>query len=493
LIALSPYRRLAQAPLVFLFAFAGAWTLLSQHSGALDPDTYYHFLVSQRLGLGQAWLDIGWLPLTVLGDAGPDHHWLWHLLLSPFAVDASESNVNLACSVAFALVPAGLTVFLQAMGVRYAGLWALLAVCSAVVVPGRMMMLRAQNLALLLILWILWALLRRRLAALVVAAFLYMASYHGAVVLVPICLFYTALVYGDSRRLDLAPGLAVAAGLLLALVVTPWPGQNLDYLLFHTLYKTQLELPGMAGTEWLRLPAIGVLREAALAHFLLVIALITRFRRAPRRPDLAEQLMLGVTGLFLALFVSAWRFVEYYAPLASLTAAVLMVRQFPSRGRADWQSWLQPLAVAALVTLGAAQASRAVLSTARFDPRDYREVTSYLSGHARTGELVVNTHWPDFPMLLWPEGHQHFVAGLDGSYLAFSDPERFLAWWHLGSQGIAGNTAVAAEVVRVFSARWVAVNRAHTGLIAALERDSAARRVAESARVVLFEISVIEP
>ncbi len=473
---------LAQLLAVFGLSLVFAWLLLAQRGGQLDPDTWYHFLMSRQLAQGQLWVDISWLPYTVLGAAGPDHHWLWHLLLAPLTrFSTPVFAIQLATSVAFALVPTTIAAFLMRSGVRYAGLWALLAVAAAVVVPGRLMMLRAQNLALLLVLASMAVLYLRKPLLSLLLGFVFMSSYHGALVLAPIAGVYLAACYFSRQTLDWRGPAWMAVGVMVALLMTPWPGQNISYLLFHTLYKTTTDIPGMAGTEWLQLAPLEVLQQAWPAHLLLLAAGWLGW--SGWRRDKLSLLLMGVTLLFLGLFVGSWRFVEYYAPLAVITAAVIYTRHGKPVAPAALASMLL-----ALLLLTGWQAGRLINSAPRFDVADYREVSQFLVEHAARGELVVNSHWPDFPMLLWPDGAFRFVAGLDASYLAFADQPRFALWWQLAAPNFPWPGDIALLVQETFDSRWLVVNRGHVLLLERLESSQHARKAAESKAVVLFEI-----
>lgn len=487
---------LRQPTLAFLIALGWSAVLLQMRAaGVLDPDTYYHFTVIRGIAEnGWPWLDISWLPYTVLGEAGPDHHWLWHLFLAPFGFDPNpERGMLLAICFSFALVPAGLTLLLQFAGVsRHAWLWALLALVAGEVVLGRLLMLRVQNLALLLVFASTIALYRRSLGSLLAIGFVFMESYHGAVVLGPIAVIYLFWSWLGRGVIDFKPVLWLGLGVALGLLITPWPGDNISYLLFHTLYKTGTGLPGMAGTEWAHLGLLDILRQAWMAHLILLGSSVLWWRLSspgPWRTRLGSGLpglMLLVCLLFLLLFFQAWRFVEYYAPLAVITGALLL----GDIGVQQKSKLERPVAIALLVLLlaGAIGASGRVLQAKAYDVADYAAVIEYLDRHAAEGEVVVNSHWPDFPMLLWPQARYRMVAGLDGSYLAFQDPERFVLWWQLAARDYGFEGDIAQRIASAFDSRWVLVNRGHELLFERLQDSPSAHLVSTSRAAYLFEI-----
>ena len=488
---------LSYVSVLAIAAFYAHW-LLSAAPGVYDPDSYYHFLVSRELAAGRLWFDIPWLPFTVLGEAGVDHHWLWHLLFAPFGwINDPQVSLHLALVAGFALVPLGITLFLQLAGVRYAALWALLALVLAEIVVGRLLMLRAQNLALLLALFTLLALYQRKLWLLFLLGFVFMASYHGAVILAAVGGLYVVWRWLGEDKLDWMPPLLLAAGVLAGLVITPWPGENIEYLLFHTLYKTGAGVPGMAGTEWASLSPLLLLREAWLGHLLLLGCGIAWCRGAESEKNLLPRLRSRCRGslasfsllvclLFLGLSFSAWRFLEYYAPLAGVTAALMWHERAAHAGR----QWLrfQPALLVCLLIVGVVLSSLRLSNAQRYDATDFAEIVTYLELNAASGEVVVNSHWPDFPLLLWPGGKLRFVAGLDGSYLAFADPARFALWWNLAARDPGGQEELPALVGGAFNSRWVVVNRGHVPLYDKLSASAGAELVTEAQGGWLFRL-----
>jgi hypothetical protein len=74
------------------------WKLLPADA-VLSLDGFYHFTIARLMWETGPVVGVTWLPLTVLGEAGPDHHWLWHLLLAPFgAVEDPVLGMN-ACAL----------------------------------------------------------------------------------------------------------------------------------------------------------------------------------------------------------------------------------------------------------------------------------------------------------------------------------------------------------------------------------------------------------
>lgn len=183
------WRDLAAPAAVFTVALCAFAAAVVPGKAVLDLDAYYHFKLAELVGSQGPWVDVRWLPFTVLGDHGTDHHWLWHVLLAPFTWFGTSFEVlKWAIAITAAFVPAALFVVARPMSVPWAALVAALGVTGALIMPGRLAVLCAQNVAVPLLAIALYAMGARRSVLLGVTAFIFMQTYHGAAVLAPLAL-----------------------------------------------------------------------------------------------------------------------------------------------------------------------------------------------------------------------------------------------------------------------------------------------------------------
>jgi hypothetical protein len=477
-------RALIEAAAVFAVVLAFMRWRLGGWGGFADFDGHYHLKVAQWIAHRGFWADIPWLPFTVLGERGPDHHWLWHLMLVPFtAIDDPGQALVWAAAVNGAAPAAVIAYVLRMLGVPAAPLFALLAVSAGAAMPFRLMMLRAQSIALVYMALALWAIARRRYVWLGVVAFLFLESYHAAVILGPMALIASAAASHEQRKLVLAPLIAVGAGLTAALVVSPWFPANVEYLMFHTLFKTATpthagQLSSLIGSEWYPASWREILFEAWPAHVaLLAGGVVLAWRR--RRPALETSVAFGMAMVSLALYVHAVRFAEYYIPLAAIAAA-LSARDSGVRFNA------RRLVAFALALVPAAWVGIAGSTPPGVMQGGYlQRAGEVLRESAESGEVVFNSAWSDFMALVWWADHVRYVNGLDGHYLAYRDPARFAAWISVA----AGRTEDPVGIIEGgFGARFVVVARQHAGLAQQLlQADRVLVRV-DSPDGWLFEI-----
>ncbi len=478
-----PATTAATVLLVYAVAFAAfAWAVLPA-AGLVGVDAYYHIQQAHQMRSQGVFMGVPWLPFTVLGDAGPDHHLLWHVLLMPFARGPDLfASAQWAVVATAALVPAGLTLWLRAFRVPWAPVFALLAAAGALIMPGRLAMLRAQNVAILFLAAATWALLRRRHAAAFIVAAAFTTAYHGAAILAPVALLYALAVAVTERRFAWRGPAALALGAAAALAASPWFPANVEYLFFHAFFVHH------SGNEWLTPSLPHVLKESLPAHatLALVLGLAWRTRReTPPPPPRTRQehlLLLALAALFLAMYSRTWRFAEYYVPTAALAAGVFARRLGP-RARAA------AVSLAALGVLwGGGQGLRLLRDHADYLPEKWAGVGTYLRTHARPGEVVYNREFSDFPLLMFHAPELRYVNGLDPAYLAYADPRRFAIWTQLAAFTPQTPDDPAPIIAETFHTRWAVVNRNGAGLAARLARSPHARMVVHSRWGWLFAL-----
>src|SRR5262245_57427192 len=371
---------------------------------------------------------------------------------------------------------------MRMLRVPAAPVFALLAVTAGEYMPYRLLMLRSQNIAIVFTALSVWAIAKGRYRALALLAFLFLESYHAAVVLFPIAVLGCAIHSALPKRSVVAPLVAVSAGEALALLISPWFPRNIEFILFHVFYKTANPLHGdqvstLIGREWYPPLWRNLLVDSWPAHLLLAAAIALLALRVRRErgwlPPPETLLAVGVALLSLGLYWKAVRFAEYYIPFCALAAGLAARDAGPavSRTRASIAALLAAAAVFASVGL-------TELDRIKLMPRDYlSRVGERLNALGRPGELVFNSLWSDFPALVWWADTFRYVNGLDGHFLAYRDPARLAAWLALGT-GIVEDPADV--ITRGFGARFVVVAPQHAAL---------AKQLQESPRVVEREAS----
>jgi hypothetical protein len=458
-----------------------------------DVDSLYHFQVASLIRADPPWVDISWLPFTVLGDHGPDHHWLFHVLIAPLtAFGHDQRALNLAAAVAAGAVPAAILPFLRAARVPFAMIFALLTLFSTDALPFRFAGLRAQSLALVFMVAAVFAMARRRHLWLALISFLFTESYHGAMILGLLSVVSLGAQWLCERKFDTKIITAVAVGVFAGLMISPWFPRNISYLIFHTVFKTGSSDPFLIGTEWLK-PSTALLLDAnAVANLILLLAMalsIASRWRGPVRLQSDSAAALALTAVFLAMNIVAWRFVEYYAPFAVVTAGLLL------RDVLAVSTNVRRIRLGALTVLVCALAwgiphGLRTLESSKGERYDAFADFMHHIDAVDKAPMIFNTYWSDFQHMVFWSQHARYAAGLDGNYLRFGSPDRFRLWYDFSTGARLDRHDNARAIAKAFGAKWIVVSHYQPQLADNLAQDANAQLVmARPDSGWLFEIN----
>ncbi|HKO55292.1 MAG TPA: hypothetical protein VJ276_05395 [Thermoanaerobaculia bacterium] len=284
---------------VFIVSFFAFAFLFLRMSILVDADSYYHLAVARWYGQEGVATPIPWARFSLLAS-GADKEWLFHLLLIPFTLGDAAIGGRLA----LALFNAALAAVIARYAASIIGpvgfavpLWLWIA---APPFFARVVRLRPELLALLLILLAIGAASTRRYALFGLIAFAFALGYTAWHVF----LFLALLWAWRDRRLALPAVIGVAAGLVLR----PYPLANL-----HLWYVQNIEFFRWMGKldvgDEIRPPSLHTL-WTSLA-FLLAVALLIRRSKPPVETAIAA-------GVFLLLFTRIGRMATYVYPLVFL-------------------------------------------------------------------------------------------------------------------------------------------------------------------------------
>ena len=434
----STFALWGQALLVFVVGFVAAFMLLSSTDGLISTDDYYHSRAAAQIIEQRALrLNFPWLPLTILSaDQFVDHHLLYHIYLAPWVYWGGIGGVKLAQSFVVAGVFVALWSLLRSLKLRYVLIWTFGLLGLSVPFLYRLLMMRTQGAALLLLLISLQLMFRKRYRWLLVAAFAFTWLYNGFVLLPAITALYVAAVFISERRLVWQPLAYALVGTLLGLIINPYFPQNVAFILSHLGEKVNVESSIRVGSEWYPYTTQALLENSPGA----LLALVAGFL-APsffqRRRSAAETTLLMVALLTLYMTFESRRFIEYFPPFALLFCAAAW-------GNRDnhWPFPLpnvlfQPLlrrgygiGLTLLVLLFAWTTFQAVSSDIE-DAEDISHMAGaalWLRENTEPGTMVFQTDWDDFPYLFYWNTHNTYLVGLDPTYLQVANPTLWNLW-----------------------------------------------------------------
>ena len=404
--------RLFAAAAVFITAFFAFAFLFLAAPVIPDADSYFHLAVAREYAAHGYMNALPWARFSVLGETYGDKELLFHYLLVPFTswTDAATGG-RLAVALLNATFAATMTFFAS----RALGWWSvavpLWLYVATPMLTLRLIRLRPELVALLLLLAFIHAAASRRVrwVAILAAAFALSYTAFHVIVGLPVLWFVCTM-----RERDWKTPLAATIGAAMGLLVHPGFPSNLriwwiQNVLFF-LQKSRLDVGGEI--------------EAAPLEFLLVsnlgwwagLAVLWYFSRGAS-PEKRRFVYLGVAAVvFGVLTLLLQRMATYFVPLATLLLLTKL------EARPDVRRGLVAIALIAMALLS--------LPTTTMIVRDLLADSGWEADYAAFGEAVprdakVAAHWgPSEFYTFWaPQGR--YLNVLDPIFMAGQSPRAY--------------------------------------------------------------------
>lgn len=313
-----------RTPAILAAVFAATFTLarlsFTRFPALFDVDSYYHLALARLYGEQGFVKTLDWARFSVMHDALGDKELLFHVLLIPFARAGDATSGGLT---ALALLDASVATVLAWAGLSAIGPWGvalpLLVFGGSMDFASRMVRLRPEIVALVLIVLAIGCAARRRFLLLGLIAAIFALTYTPFHALLGLCaLFFVRTWWVEGGRewwLVLAP--AIGAGVGLALHphfpdnLRIWWIQNVTFFIERASFDASAENAPRTSVDLLLLN-LGWLIG-------LIVLWLGRERRHPPAYARERDCTAIAAAVFALLYVSSARFVTYFVPLATLT------------------------------------------------------------------------------------------------------------------------------------------------------------------------------
>ncbi len=471
---------------------------LIQFSGKaiLDNDGYYHIRWSRMLRESFPKLPpFKVLPLTTLNEKEyVDHHYLFHLLLSPFTFGDMRIGAKLAAVAFSSLALTSLFALLVIYRVPYAWLWLIPLVASSEPFLYRMSMTRAPALSIILMGAGAYLILERKFIWLALLAFVFVWAYSLFPLILVMALAHGLCIYLAERRLDFRAVLAASIGIIAGLIINPYFPTNLKLFYEHLMMKVTASYAVDVGVEWYPYDSWVLVGSSAVAFVIFLVALAT-FDFRKHADDIKPLFFLLIAGGLMLMVFKSRRFIEYFPPFAILFGAFTIKPQLNGawfeKTRDAVLAWVAAAALAimllATLMINLIQAGKDVISEA--DPFAYQGASAWLAENTPPGTLVFNTDWDDFPMLFYYNPDNAYIAGLDPTYLFDKDREL----WHLYADITLGRRSDAAQLIRErFGAEYVFTDNDHTNFLNIAEHSSKFKVVYKDDKTTVLQLTAAD-
>jgi len=485
-----------QGWLIYLVCFAVLSALIFSVRGFVGTDDYYHARMADLiLQQGRLRVDFPWLPGTILSnDRFVDHHLLFHLFVAPWSHWGGMTGAKLATSAIAAGVFATAWALLRALGVRRAGLWTLALFAMSSPFLYRLLMVRTQGAALLLIVMALYLLVTRRERWLLPLAFAFAWLYNGFGLILGIVALYAAAVFIVERRLAWQAPAYTALGLILGLVINPYFPNNITFIVEHLGAKIDFESGVRVGSEWYPYSTSALLINTGGALAVLALGVL-RGSFGKHKRDTAETALLFIALLTLFMLLRSRRFIEYFPAFALLFCAATW-----GRGGVQWADWLPQrwmrrlgfgLGAAVMIAVTALTLRGALDDIQSGAEADYMAgAAQWLAANSTSGTLVFQTDWDDFTRLFYYNTSNTYLVGLDPTYLQRANPRLWDTWVAI-TQGRVEQPS--QSISTQFGAAYVISDTRHDAFAAQTREDPGLELVYRDTYALIWRVADSTP
>lgn len=477
-----------------------------------DSDAPYHARFAAMWGREELSPAFRWAAESTWADRFADKEWLFHVYLAPFA-RAGEAAGQLASAIKLAIALAGALgvlawfALLRSLAVPSAYAWTLVVLGSGAPWLHRMGMVRPHvvGVGLFAALCLCLAARRARAAAAIACVFaLAYTAFHAALCAAALV---CAVWWAAGRASGVRVALAVAGGVAVGCVAHPefplsletWYAQHVELVISARLSPPSPRFARSIGQEFdpMTLGTVYTYLLPLVAVWLAIAGAALSRRVRPSDEALA---MTAVAAAFGGLCAVSTRFIEHFAPLTVLAAALWHRDALRAGGPDGW-----------LVTVGRHPRMRAAVAVAIFGMvvgsvvpaaaafrrrvargPDYASAARWLANHTPRNAKVFHASFSDFPGLWYENQHNSYLVAMDPVFFLARSRERCELWLEIAAGRNGDPVAGIRDTLGCGWAIVVAVPR-YERLIAMLDADSRARRVdlggEADARVVLFELA----
>ncbi len=484
----------------FLIGCLSSLALLSSTAGFISNDDYYHSrIASEIIEQGTLRVAFPWLPLTILSpEKFVDHHLLYHVFLAPFSYWGGVTGAKMAQALIVGGIFAAFWALLRRLEIRPSWLWLIALLGVSAPFLYRMIMVRAQGAAVLLLLLALYTFFSNRPRWLILIAFAFTWLYNGFILLPIFAGLYLVSAWLADRRFVWQPLIYTLIGTAAGLIFNPYFPQNIVFILDHLGEKIDIASNIRVGSEWYPYTTQALLGNSLGALLAMVGGMIAPSLRKTGR-DRTETMLLLTAILTLYMTFESRRFIEYAPIFALLFCAAALGRNtirwdqvLPSFAARLRFKWVLPL----LLILPVLALVWNTVHTVQQDIQDAPD-SDYMEGAARwlqantpPNALIFQTDWDDFTYLFYHNTHNTYLVGLDPTYLQVADPTLWNLWVPI-TQGMVERPSVLIR--ESFSAAYVISDVNHEAFASSAENDPNMHLVYRDSYSLIWQVTELQP
>lgn len=447
--------------LVFLLFFS---LFLLRHL-AIDnfygTDAYYHtkhsWLIAQTndIDLVEPWLEFHFLKF-----APTDPWWGHHLILAAIIkLSTPVLGAKIFASLLAALVFSVFYFILIKFKVNYAFIWTWLFFSSSVAFLYRLFLARPLLLAMSFLPLAFYLMARKRYWPLFFLSLSYTLLYNLAPIIIIIAVLYLAVDYYYKKRINLKILISSCAGILAGILIHP-QSLNYGYVIYIHLWQVlYLKFKGVylgVGSEIHLNGFFPFLRSAFIVVVLFIIAFaillaFKKLRQGKSKIVISSLCLISSSWLIVALFVP--RAGDYWMPFTWLFIALTFngLWQLKEYGQVT-RFFREKINLKILKFFLLSVLSIIIINNYIYifinlrELKDYnntniqlKQASDWLINNTEKNSIIFNNRWDIWPLMFYYNSHNHYIVGMDPTFLYDYNKELFWSWYNISHRGLYCN------------------------------------------------------
>jgi len=445
-----------KASLIFFFFFLLFFSVHWLGDGFIsNDDPYYHAKHAQLIERsGNLTLTEPWLEFHFLNYAPVDPWWGYHLLLALFIhCFGLILGVKILSSFLAALVFLIFYLILNNLNLKYPAVWTCLLFFASSIFEYRLFLERPHLLSIIILPLGLWLLIREKYFWLFLLALFYALAYQLAPLVILPALIFSAVGACFNKRLNLKPLIAAAGGVLAGIIIHPH-SLNYLYVIFISFFEIFfLKFSGIdldIGGELRLMDFSGFVYNnfLVLSFYAAAAVLFLALRKYDRNKAVSWFLFL-YSGFWFLVALLVLRGVEYWLPSAVLFIALMFNNFWPTTEFNQIKHWLK--SKINLKVLGFFLVSLTILIIFNnliniFSPiyevkknsdyQSFEQANFWLKSHTEKNSIIFYDNWGMWPMMFYFNDYNHYITGMDPTFLYEYDARTYWIWRNLIADGL---------------------------------------------------------
>jgi len=431
----------------------------------LDPDGFYHIRMATLILKNGIIKNFPWLVFTNLPTSYTDHHFIYHLILSLFAIFLKPI---VAVKIATVFINTIFIIifysFLKSQKIQYAWIY-IIILLSSTPFAFRINLVKASSFSLIILFLILISIFKKRYKTLFLLSFLYVWSYGGWPLSIVVSGAYLISSFLSQKMQNFSkdfftiikisewkPLIITILGSVAGIIINPYFPEN---ILFYWVQIIQIAIVNYGskvgvGMEWYGFNISELLRYSTEVVFLLLIGGLLFFGRIAikKYKIISEEqvkkilLFLILSVFFFLLTLKSKRNSEYLFPFAVTFGALfinyfwdkevylIIIKNLKSFFKKRFLYVLFIVYIISMFFVAFFLNSLRIKNYLEEDhPIDeYKKEMEVVMQNSNSGDIVFHSDWDDWPIMFYHNQYNRYIVGLDATFMYKYSPNLYKKW-----------------------------------------------------------------